>query len=180
MDGCLRVNGTVPLFQDVQQLDNTLGYLPLEHVIVPSMVFSCHGNVTGWSAYLKRNRLSEVVFQVWRPLTSSNCSYELIGQHRFVGNARRLLLNVFAVAEDFPPITVQPGDFVGFYSCCNNRASIQDDRSNMVHAFITSELVPSDVVDITSISSCPQRQEGVPIISAMVDIIQSKTYARSE
>lgn len=134
------------------------------------MTFTCHGNITSWSAYLKRNTFTEVIFQVWRPI--SNCSYRLVGQHSFDSDSARVssrFVNVSVVERELQPITVEPGDFVGFYICCNNRAGIQADNSIMVGIYTTSNLDQTQASTITSITQhCPTEQQGFPAISAMV------------
>ena len=81
-------------------------------VIIPSLNFTCSGNVTSW--LLARGELqgSEntdafVELQIWRPVSGDNTEYTKIGS---------TTINVSGGQQNqYPPLPFQAGDILGYY-----------------------------------------------------------------
>lgn len=111
----------------------------LQQIVVPEMIFNCHGNITSWSALtivktvpdFLNNLSHELSFTVWRP-RSGNTIYDLVGQSVLSFESTELLDGItqidnssglapsdrgyFRFIEKQPRevISFQPGDVVGW------------------------------------------------------------------
>ena len=105
-----------------------VGYL----VIVPEMMFDCHGYITGWSAVTQFNSSEtaisyfghDITFQLWRPRTRGSGVYNFVGSQvlEFFNTTLRLGLNVTDGKQFFTfnesvkaKLFFQPGDVIGWY-----------------------------------------------------------------
>lgn len=113
---------------EIQYLES----LSSRQVLVPQMKFNCHGYITQWHAQLINNVSSSLGhaimhFHVWRPSTSSNGLYRLVGSNTFeIGpqnsttRIQNSMMEYFSFskkpAESDRQIFFQPGDILGWFS----------------------------------------------------------------
>ena len=105
--------------------------LSSRQVLVPQMKFNCHGYITQWHAQLINNVSSSLGhgimhFNVWRPSTSSNGLYHLVGSNTFeIGpqnsttRIQNSMMEYFSFSkkpvESDRQIFFQPGDILGWF-----------------------------------------------------------------
>ena len=116
-ESCLTGDGTLPLFAPSSRVNNR-DFSKDQLILAPALSFSCAAQVTGWQAYMERaGTYSIIIFQVWRPVAGSTCSYELVGNHTVHDyvTGDNLLVITSTLDLNFAPIIVQPGDIVAVY-----------------------------------------------------------------
>ena len=163
----------LPLLDGQRETSNTL-----ENdiqAIVPEYVFSCHGNVTEWQAYiypLVSGRRHTIELRVWRELAtdgrdnSTEPSYALTGSNIFQDvMARRGFLELAVETED--QIQVQPGDVVGFSFSSSSAGILLDTGNSAVRVLqydsndlMTNRLFLADLQDSALL--------GAPAVTAIV------------
>ena len=107
-------------------------------VIAPGLKFNCHGRITRWDALLtilsaafaEISFLHEIHFQVWRPSSTLDGWFDLVGSNIFTTKIESIneitTIGNIVVYTNFPGLEVaghlnetivfQPGDVIGWYS----------------------------------------------------------------
>lgn len=183
---CLTLNDQPPLFQDYGRSPQ-LGFSDRMHAISRDLQFSCRGNVTGWAAYSERTgTFATATFQVWRltavNVTSGCRTYKLVGSHHFsnVATNSEKLLNISTLEEfGLDPISVQPGDVVGFYGDFSGnrlRINIQSDGVEDSISYYMSNVNSASISDVGEVDTCGSGtsiENGTPVITANV-VVEGK------
>ena len=126
---------------------------------------------------MERAGTYSIIFQVWRPVAGSTCSYELVGNHTVHDyvTSDNLLVNTSTLDFNFTPIIVQPGDIVAMYvsHAQNRQINFQVYRSYSPTTDTYRLSISVAAIPMQTTFSCNdagvRTRPSVPIVTAIVE-----------